>query len=60
MKTGCSRKKNCPVITEIDLEFKKITYDYLMLKKFFRKIILKVLTANSCPLKALDMFTYSS
>ena len=35
----------------------KKLYDRLMLKKISRKIIFKVVTAISCPLKALDRLT---
>ena len=46
-------KEEGPVLTETDLQYTKKVYDCLMFKKFF----LNVLTANSCPLNALDMFT---
>ena len=56
---GCSRKVEGPVITKTDLRVRKnnLGLDNVH-KKIFRKIIfIKLLTAISCPLKALDRFT---
>ena len=55
---SCSGKERRPVITETDLQFTKICLLSVNVKKISRKIIFKVLTAISSPLKALDRFTY--
>ena len=53
IKFGCSRKEGSPLITENDIDFKKEG-----LRSFkIRGIVFNVLTAFSCPLKALEKFT---
>ena len=55
---GCSKKVGGPAITEPDLEFAKIGLRTANVqKKNIQKLLFKVLTAISCPLKALDRFT---
>ena len=49
-----------PSLMRLTYDSRKQVYDRLMLKKISRKIIFKVLTAISCPLKALDRFTQCS
>ena len=48
------------VITETDLQFTIINFWLLNDRKIFQKIIFEVLTAISCPLKALDMLSWIS
>ena len=55
---GCNKKARGPIITEIDLEFAKMNLRSANVQKNIRKnIFYKILTAISCPIKALDRFT---